>query len=247
MQRRALSLVFCLAANAFAAASARAQLADTSPQSLLRQMERTYATAQSYSDDSTANYRNPDGSPRSTVAFKIWFARPNLFRVDALTSRPEGDVPRREVMWTDGEKARAWSLGMPVVNMDKIQIAGSRMFGTYAYHVPTLLEASYGGRKRLHELGSPLLAGEEPVEGVDCYRIRGEFHGDPYEIWLGKSDYLLRKVVATYAGNKMEETHRNVTLNKPIPAAVFNFAPENEAVPPPAEKQAPSATKKPTR
>lgn len=228
-------------------ASTHAQQPDTSAQSVLRQMERAYAAAQSYSDDSTANYRNPDGSPRSTVSFKIWFTRPALFRIDALSSRPEGEPPRREVMWADGEKARAWSLGKPVVNLDRIQIAGSRMFGTYAYHVPTLLEASFGGKKRLHELDSATLAGEEAVEGTECYRIRGEFHGDPYEIWVSKADFLVRKIVATYAGNVMEETHRNVSLNQPIPPDVFKFAPENEAVPPPARKEASPAPKKSTR
>ena len=214
-------------------------------ESHLKQMEAAYAQLQSYSDNSVALYRNPDGTERSKVNFKIWFARPASFRIDAQSTRPEGGPPRREVLWTDGEKARAWSLGKPVVNLDKIQIAGSRMFGTYAYHVPTLLEPSYGGRKRIHELGSPKLAGEEAIDGVDCIRIRGDFHGDPYELWLGKSDHLVRKLVASYGGNQMEEIHREIAVNPTLPPDVFKFAPEDEAVPPPAKKEStPSPAKK---
>ena len=247
MLRAAISMMGVVATMITAPAMLRAQIVDAgTAQSLLQQMERAYAAAQTYSDNSVALYRNPDGSERSKVDFKIWFARPASFRVDAQSTRPEGGPPRREVMWTDGEKARAWALGKPVVNLDRIQIAGSRMFGTYAYHVPTLLEASYGGKKRLHELGSPSLAGEETVDGVDCYRIRGDFHGDPYELWLGKSDRLVRKLVATYAGNQMEEIHREVAVNAAIPPDVFKFAPENEPLPPPAEKE-PTPAKKAAR
>ncbi len=241
--RAPLCLSFVAAVLFGAAPATDAQLVESpaAAESLLRQMEAAYARLQSYSDTSTAKFRNPDGSERSTVDFKIWFARPGQFRVDAQSTRADGGATRREVMWTDGEKARAWSSDKPVVNLDKIQIAGSRMFGTYAYHVPTLLDASYGGKKRLHELGSPNLTGEENVDGVDCYRIRGEFHGDPYEVWLGKSDHLVRKIVATYAGNQMEEIHRNVAINTPIELEVFKFAPENEPVPAPAKKESTSA------
>ena len=245
--RLAFSVIILAALHLAGGTPARGQSVDTAvgAQPLLQQMEAAYARAQSYSDSSVVKYRNPDGTERSNVDFKIWFARPGSFRIDAQTTKPDGGPPRREVIWADGEKARAWSLGKPVVNLDKIQIAGSRMFGTYAYHVPTLLEASYGGKKRLHEMDSATLAGEEAVDGVDCYRIRGTFHGDPYELWLGKSDYLVRKIVATYAGNQMEEIHRDVAVGIPIAPAVFKFAPEDEPLPPPAKKEPTPAKKAP--
>jgi outer membrane lipoprotein-sorting protein len=253
MRRHRRSFVLVAAALFAAVAQPHAQTVESpgSAPFLLKQMEAAYARLQSYSDNSVVFYRNPDGSERSRVEFKIWFARPAAFRIDAQTTRADGGQVRREVMWSDGEKARTWSSDKPVVNLDKIQIAGSRMFGTYAYHVPTLLEASYGGKKRIHELGSPTLAGTEVIDGVDCDRIRGDFHGDPYELWVGKTDHLVRKIVATYRGNQMEEIHREISTNQPIALSVFKFAPENEALPPPAKKEpSPSspapAGKKPT-
>lgn len=240
MRRLTALFLALLAVHAFGVAAARAQQVESpgAPETLLKKMEAAYSALQSYSDNSVAIFRNANGTERSRVAFRIWFARPGSVRIDAQSTRADGGASRREVLWSDGEKARAWSSDKPVVNLDKIQIAGSRMFGTYAYHVPTLLERSYGGQKRIHELTAPLTVGEEMVDGVLCHRIRGAFHGDPYELWIGKADHLVRKIVATYSGNQMEEIHREVALNPAIPPGVFQFAPENEPVPPPAKKGA---------
>lgn len=218
------------------AVSGRAQTVEgpAAADALLKRMEAAYGALASYSDVTAVKYRNPDGTDRSTVEFKMWFARPARFRADAQTTRPDGSVLKREVMWTDGQNARSWATGKAVTNLTKIQLAGSGMFGTYAYHIPTLLEPSYAGKKRLHELGSPTLLGEEVVEGTECYRIQGQFFADPYEVWLGKRDLLVRKLVASYAGNQMEEIHRNVEVNGPIAGELFKFAPENEAGPPPS-------------
>ena len=236
--------MFLFSAILFASiAQARAQTVE-SPRSadvVLKQMEAAYAQLASYTDNTVVLYRNPDGSERSRVNFKIWFARPGRFRIDAESTRADGGPMRREVMWADGDKARTWASDKPVVNLEKIQIAGSRMFGTYAYHVPTLLEASYGGKKRIHELGSPTSAGAELLEGVECDRIRGDFHGDPYELWIGKTDPLVRKIVASYRGSQMEEIHREVLVNQPIAPLLFKFEPENEPVPPPVKKESPSS------
>ncbi len=227
------------------AASAGALIVEGSAgaEALLKRMEAAYGALASYSDVTSVKYRNPDGSDRSTVEFKVWFARPSRFRADAQTTRPDGAPAKREVMWADGQNARSWATGKAVTNLTKIQLAGSGMFGTYAYHIPTLLEPGYAGKKRLHELGSPTLVGEEAVEGTECYRIQGQFFTDPYELWLGKRDLLVRKLVASYAGHQMEEIHRNVEPNAQIPGEVFKFAPENEAVPPPAARS-PEPTKK---
>lgn len=194
-------------------------------------MESTYAALQSYSDSISVHFRNPDGAAGAEAECKLWFARPNFFRIDGNSRRAPGAPPKREVIWSNEESARSWSTATPVTMLTKIQLAGSKMFGTYAYHVPTLLEASYGGPRRLHQLDAPALNGEENVEGADCFRIKGEWQGDPYEVWLGKTDSLVHKVVANYKGYEMEEIHRNIAINPDIPKEIFHFAPENEAAP----------------
>lgn len=201
------------------------------PSALLREMEQTYAAAKSYTDSSTATYRNADGTERLRVDFRTWFARPTDFRVDAQSTRPGSTTPRREVLWSNGALTRTWASDKPVANLSKVQIAGMGMFGTYAYHIPTLLEATYGGRRRLHELTDPELAGAEDFEGVSCDRVKGKWEGDSYEVWIGKADHLVRKIVATYADHALEEIHREIVLDQPIPKETFHFAPEKEVAP----------------
>lgn len=230
MKRHCISvLVVVLALFLAARPVLEAQTESPSAEALLQEMETTYAGMNSYSDKTIARYRNPDGAEGARAECNIWFARPNLFRIDGQSRRNEEAPPKREVIWSDGETARSWSTATAVTIRSKIQLAGSKMFGTYAYHVPTLLEASYGGPRRLHQLSSPKSDGEEVVDGVDCYRIKGEWQGDPYELWLGKADSLVHKIRANYKGYELEELHENIVVNQPIPDDIFHFAPENEA------------------
>jgi outer membrane lipoprotein-sorting protein len=213
--------------------SARGQSEPVTAETVLQKMLTAYSEANSYSANSVANYRNPDGSERLKVEFRTWFARPAHFRIDALSTPPGGGNPRREVLWTDGTTARSWASDKPVTSKPKVQLVGSGMFGTYAYHIPTLLEPSYAAAKRLHEMVSPVLGEDETFEGTECYRVRGNWQGGDYELWIGKADHLVRKLVAQYSDHDMEEIHREIAPNTPIPLEVFRFAPEKEAVPPP--------------
>jgi outer membrane lipoprotein-sorting protein len=223
--------------------AARAQAPEETPtaQALLQQMAAVYAGAQSYSDTTFVRYLEPDGGERFHVEFQIRFQRPSSIRLDA-ESRKEGALPRREVLWSNGATIRTWSSGKAVVAQAKVRIAKSGMFGTYAYHIPTLLEESYAETRRLHDLSSATLAGEENVEGVDCHRIQGDWDGDAYEVWIGKEDHLVRKIVAQHSDHRLEEIHRSVALNTEIAPEVFRFAPEEEVVPKPAAKPARQAS-----
>jgi hypothetical protein len=204
---------------------------DKRAEGLLALMAQAYADMDSYSDTSTAIYRNADGSERLHVDYKIWFVRPNEFRIDASSKAPTSKAPRREVIWTNGTAARAWASDRAVKSNDKIKIIGSGMFGTYAYHIPTLLEESYGGAQRLHNMTAARFVAEEDVDGVRCYRIRGSWVGDEYEVWLGTVDNVVRKITAKYRDHQLEELHRDISVNQPVDKEVFRFAPEEEKLP----------------
>lgn len=228
------------AAIIFARAAIGQDAATNAPDAsaLLQEAAKTYAAAESYSDVSSAIYRNRDGTERLAVTFRLWFLRPSSFRVDAESKTPSSTKPRREVLWTDGTKIRRWASDKPVSILAKMQLAGSGMFGTYAYHVPTLLQESYGARRRLHELTETKVVGIDPVEGVDCYEVSGNWTGDQYRVWIGREDHLVHKIVATYADHELEEIHREIVLGQPINPEIFRFAPENEAMPPKPGKDA---------
>jgi len=81
------------------------------------------------------------------------------------------------------------------------------------------------------------LVGEEVFEGVLCYHIKGAHpNGEIYELWIGKSDLLLRKVrQVTKDSNNIrteEEIRRNIHVNEPIANALFDYKPPIELTPP---------------
>jgi outer membrane lipoprotein-sorting protein len=244
MTHRTLLRLIVVAAAIAAGGVCRVQAQEEppKPELILQQMLAAYSDAQTYSDRSTVRYLNPDGSERLKVDVRILLARPVAFRIDATTTSPQGGkMPRREVLWTDGSAVRTWATDKPVQTRPKVQLVGSRMFGTYAYHVPTLLEAKYGGAKRLVNLDSPKLVGVENFEGVECYRVSGGFNGDPYEIWIGRADHLIRKIHAKYRDHQMEEIHRDIAVNQPIAFGDFRFRPEEEVAP---QESSPSPAKR---
>ncbi len=205
-------------------------------EAVLRKMAEKYASLNSYSDTTTVHYRNPDGTDGASAQGNIWFQRPSLLRIDA-TSQPAPSAPvKREVIWSNGKSARSWTSESAVALLNKIQLAGSKMFGTYAYHIPTLLEPAFGGAKRLSDLDSPSLAANETIDGVECLHVRGNWLGDSYEVWLGKDDYIVRKIAAIYSGYGMEESHHDIALDQPIPLRTFQFEPERDVTPPPKKK-----------
>ena len=211
---------------------AHAQIVETAAKAVLEKMAATYAAMKSYSDTVTVHYRNPDGTEGASAECKIWFDRPIWFRIDGESRRAPDAPPKREVIWCDGKTTRSWSTASAVTTLSKIQLAGSKMFGTYAYHIPTLLQQSYSGPRRLNNLDKPTLAEEETIDGVECLHVRGEWLRDPYEVWLGKDDSVVRKITAIYRGYGMEELHHNIAINPTIPIATFQFEPEKETAAP---------------
>ncbi len=216
----------------FATTVARAQEASAA-QFFLQKMEAKYAAIKSYSDTTSVHYRNPDGTEGASAECKIWFDRPGLFRIDGESRRAPNAPPKREVIWADGDKIRSWSSDRAVALLNSIKLAGSKMFGTYAYHIPTLLEASYGGARRLHQIESPTLADDDTIEGVVCYHMRGNWSGDPYELWMGKKDFIVRRLTAIYSGYGMEEVHHDIVIDQPIAKKMFQFEPEKDVEPTP--------------
>ncbi len=211
---------------------ARAQVVETAAKSILEKMAATYAAMQSYSDSIIVHYRNPDGTEGGNSECKIWFDRPIWFRIDGESRLAPDAPPKREVIWCDGKTTRSWTTARAVTTLSHIQLAGSKMFGAYAYHIPTLLQKSYAGPRRLNNLDSPTLAEEETIDGVECFHLRGQWFKDPYEVWLGKNDFVVRKISAIYRGYGMEELHRNIAINPSIPIETFQFEPEKEAAAP---------------
>jgi len=67
---------------------------------------------------------------------------------------------------------------------------------------------------------------DESVEKTDCYHVQGEGKAKRrFELWFGKTDYLIRKVRTTYPDLCDEEVHQNIKINEQISSDMFVFTP----------------------
>jgi hypothetical protein len=68
------------------------------------------------------------------------------------------------------------------------------------------------------------LKGQEIFEGEDCYIVEG-YHpnGEAWQLWVGKKDFLLRKLrTPVRDGRFEEEIHREIRVDAEIPEAIYH-------------------------
>jgi hypothetical protein len=77
----------------------------------------------------------------------------------------------------------------------------------------------------LTEISKISLLKQENFEGEDCFVVRGYWHRQPVNLWIGKNDYFLRKVrIANFNNTFQEEIRRNIKSGEEIPSETFTFS-----------------------
>ena len=204
------------------------------PQMIMTRMAQRYANCTSYQDvgvvETTHNEANSARIER--MPFKTYFTRPQFFRFEWTDYFPWKDG-RTYIVWSDGKDSFTyWEpdtyekneyLGMGIAGATGVS-RGS------AHTLSRLLMSKEMSGFALTELTNLALVGEELFEGELCYRVNGKHpFGDVYELWIGKKDYLLRKLREKTTNKDHttieEEIHRNIKLNETIAKDVFNFKP----------------------
>jgi len=204
-----------------------AQTGKLTGEQIVRKMTTAYATAKSYEDVGLVQDIPSGGStPEPVNSFKTYFVRPGKFRFEWEDVFPAGE---RNILWSEGKGVFAyWSwAGLEKQESLEMAIAGATGVSRGAAHtVPTLLMKEIGGF-RLNELQRLALVREERFEDTDCYVVRG-FHpfGFPIDIWIAKSDFLIRRERETNNDGRVEEEiRRSINLNQPIASEVFQYTP----------------------
>jgi outer membrane lipoprotein-sorting protein len=222
-----LIALLCLSGNALA------QQRKLTPQFILQTMARNYANCSSYQDTGMVEtaYHEATSGRIEKMPFKIYFKRPDLFRFEWIEYSfwKEG---RLNVVWSSGKESFTYWQPDTYEKEESLSMAITGASGVSkgsAHTIPSLLLKEVGGFV-LTDLTNLLLAGEDEFEGEPCYIIRGKHpSGDPYEIWIGKRDFLVRKVKnqSTYKDYYAieEELHRNIKINGPIARETFEFKP----------------------
>lgn len=187
---------------------------------IVQKMAQQYAYAGSYSDVGVVRGTETD------ISFKTYFERPNKIRFEWETG------PRFkgwQIVWSDGTDIFTyWDKGyFEKEESLSLALAGATGVSRRAAHtVPVLLSEEVGGFK-LTDMSNITLLREEPFEGEDCFVVRG-FHpfGLPIELWIAKSDFLLRKSRDQNRDKTFrEEIRRSVKINETLPENIFNYTP----------------------
>lgn len=216
----------------------------TTGEELIQRVVAAYAAIESYQDAGEVVSNWADKDRPDELRFKLRFREPDRIRfvwLDHHPYTPRGREKswRRNAVWSTGGRAHVF---MEDVSNDSEPDVASALRATMGVsqgvsgNVPGLL---VDGMKRDGDRGIAglLLLPSDVFENVPCFRVKGHRDGDTYELWIGQSDYLIRKIVETprpgFLDDKLlwtAEIHRDIVVNRVIDDAAFEYEPPPSCV-----------------
>jgi outer membrane lipoprotein-sorting protein len=166
---------------------------------IIHEMQRRYATLNSYSDEGTLT-SSGRGFMAENAKFQTRFVRPHKFRFQVI-ELADGKELGRNVVWSDGKKTWLYTFdyGGPGGSEERgLGNALSTISPTSGYEtmlVPALLFPAEFGESEIDAFYEEIsLTGEEKVSGKDCYVI-SMFNpgGMDLKLWVDKSSYLIMR------------------------------------------------------
>lgn len=200
---------------------------------ILNNMFRVYSRLVAYKDEGILVTTNdePTGGTIEKMPFKTFFKRPSLFRFE-WTDYGITKLGRTKLIWFNGKEAFTYWEPDSYEKEESLSLAIGGATGITSRTVNTisdLLLPEERGGSSLKRLTKVFLLGEEVFEGVRCYRLKASEMGEPLELWVGKNDFLLRKLRRESKDDDRlsitEEIRRKIQVNQSIPEVVFNYEP----------------------
>lgn len=210
--------------------------ADESPRQIVAHMREAYAALRSYSDSGVVLIHMRNGERPDEITFRSAFVRPQWFRFEWLTHHPYPPLrhlTHNSVIWSNADGVYSWTdlSGKDAVAQKQqsfaLAVAGATGVSRGSAHtIASLLAPDVAlGEPMLERVTSLELAGIEPFDGATCYRLAGQ-NADfgTYEFWIGKDDYLLRKITYRIRGVLHEEIRRDIQTNVDLAEQIFASA-----------------------
>jgi outer membrane lipoprotein-sorting protein len=200
---------------------------------ILNDMFKVYSRFASYQDEGILITTNdePTGGTIEKMPFKTFFKRPNLFRFE-WTDYGITKLGRTKMIWFNGKEAFTYWESDSYEKEESLSLAVAGATGVSSRVVNTvsnlLMPDEFGG-STLQRLVKVSLSGEEVFEGVRCYRIKAIEGDDPLELWVGKNDFLVRKLRRETKYDDgvsiREEIRRKIQVDQAISEGVFDYKP----------------------
>jgi len=165
---------------------------------ILHKMFRVYSRLASYQDEGILVTTNDEatGGTIEKMPFKTFFKRPNLFRFEWIDYGIT-KLGRTKLVWFNGKEAFTYWEPDRYEKEESLSLAVAGASGASSRAASTVSDLLLPGELRtstLNRLVKVSLLGEDVFEGVRCYRITASEVDDPIELWVGKNDFLLRKL-----------------------------------------------------
>lgn len=216
--------VLLVQALAFVPLLSEAAPAQLTAKEILEKMENAYSSFGSYTDHGTVS----DSSTRLTREFKTVYDRPsNRFLFESAVNSQPTPVTGRNFLavWGDGKVITSSfhgkletekSLGLAVAGLGGVSQGASR-------RVIVMLEPKQVTGLRMTRLVETTVSKQEAIDGYDCFVVSGKHpkSKDVYELWIDRSNHVLRKLRAKESGNIHEEHWTDIRINSKLTSEQF--------------------------
>jgi outer membrane lipoprotein-sorting protein len=167
-----------------------------SAETFLAQMRQTYASCQTYQDTGvvTTTFSQSSGNWIDEKPFLTAFVRPDRFRFEY--KEMPSSVEYRYIIWRNGAEVLSWwdvTPGIKTEDSLSTAIAGATgVSGGSAATIPSLLISDQVGLR--FEITQAQRFDDEEINGINCYRIQGNFASDLATIWIDTKTFLIRRI-----------------------------------------------------
>jgi RNA polymerase sigma factor (sigma-70 family) len=221
---------------------------EPSAQEIIKRSQETYAALSSYCDDGTS-FGDVGGRDIAPNRFSIKLSRPNLYRID--WTRDLGFYSQTGLVWSagSGDFSKMNGTSSPTTNASmEMALAGATgVSGGAAASIPGTFFKMNWGNKLSAAMQSATRQPDEKIGEIDCYVLSQSKDGRSETMWIGKQDFLIRRIenttsaavtkasleevakrhpemhLPTTAGGDVKsiETHTNIVVNRQFSAADF--------------------------
>ena len=169
---------------------------------------------------------------RRSGFIRIRCARPSL-KFSCQTTL--GSLPWRTIWWSDERANYVWSsLANRIETLPSRNVYGEAGRLGDPFSFPELFDQRFTIDRRrartphLASLPPMMLLSNQVVDDTDYYHLTlkngAAMPDQSYDLWIAKSDLLIRKFAYRIGGGWHEEVHRNLQLNVELPDDTFRIA-----------------------
>lgn len=210
---------------------------------IIRRMAQTYGSSESYIDEGLVKsvFISKDGTRTIEKPFRTAFVRPDRFRFEFREKEKRGILSRfidfkgggnpHYIAFKDGKNAKVyWNIGPKIASkintLSEALAAATGISSGAARSVPTMLIPSESQFRNAIIYYNPQRIEDAVIDGVDCFQISDPTDYRRLTLWIGKKDFLLRKIFREQAFSDFESeetTTYEPTINSVVQDKMLEF------------------------